>query len=148
MSPLPSGGIERPDFIAPTEPPHTYLGISECLMPGVDTLASSRAAVGAALASLCAHILECLLKAYISKATGSNAEIISHNLNELWDLAVSKGLPAPAKPPAWADSLNHLHGPPYYLRYSTGVHGLITPAAQPMVSELKTLLEVVQKQRE
>ena len=149
MSRLQIGGTERPDFIAPARPPNTYLGIAELLMPGLDALASSKSTVGVPLAFLAAHTLECLLKAYISTAAGSDAKVrkgrIKHDLHELWKLAVSKGLPVSASIPAWAENLSQLHGPPYFLRYSTGVHGLVTPAAQPMVSDLKALLEMVRQ---
>ena len=141
---------EQPDTIAPATTPHTSFGVAESLMPGVMLLARGPATGTLALAFLCAHVLECLLKSYLSKVGISDASLrkksIRHDLNALWSLAGSHGLRVPATPPVWAACLSGLHGPPYYLRYSTGVHAIVSPAAEPMASELAGLLELVREQ--
>lgn len=134
-----------PMTIAPAGPPHTYFGVAQNLMSGVQILASAQSP-GLALPLLCAHVLECILKAYISRG-GSDSALkapnIRHNLVALWRLANSQGLAVSSAPPAWVARLGELHESPYYLRYSTGVHGIVSPGPQPMVSELAALLEQV-----
>lgn len=102
-----------------------------------------------ALSLLAAHTLECVLKAYLSKALGSDELLkqraLRHNLVALWKLAAASGLPVAPEPPDWAACLGGLHDSPYYLRYSTGVHGIVSPAPQPMTTELRSLLDAVRK---
>ena len=135
--------------ILPAGPPHTYLGIAYAMLPGVRVLAGATPLPALPLAMLSSHILECGLKAYLSRS-GDDSRVkqqrIRHNLNELWALASSEGLSIPTQPPQWADCLSHLHKPPYFLRYSTGVHGISTPAPEPMVTELAAILEQVRCQ--
>ena len=139
----------QPSTIAPPAPPHTYFGIAESMMSGVKVLAAASPSPALALTFVAAHVLECLLKAYLSK-DGSDVAVkdqkVRHNLNTLWAMAFAQGLRVPESPPCWADCLSGLHKPPYYLRYSTGVHGIVTPGVEPMTSELAALLEVVQEQ--
>jgi hypothetical protein len=47
--------------------------------------------------------------------------------------------------PAWAETLSSLHAPPYRLRYLERVHGVVTPAAQPMVDEMEKIIEAVEE---
>jgi hypothetical protein len=61
-------------------------------------------------------------------------------------MAVTEGLRVPKSPPDWVNCLSGLHDSPYFLRYSTGVHGIVSPNAQIMAAGLAELLEVVQKQ--
>jgi hypothetical protein len=135
--------------IAPAAPPHTYFGVAQSMMPGVKVLAVASPPPALALALVAAHVLECLLKAYLSR-DGSDAAVtkrgVRHDLNVLWAKAFAQGLRVPESPPSWVDRLNGLHKWPYYLRYSTGVHGIISPGAEPMTSELAALLEIVRGQ--
>ena len=135
--------------MAPPAPPRTYLGVAESMMPGVNVLAATPTPSALALALLAAHVLECLLKAYLSR-NGSDAPLkkpkVRHNLNALWAMASAQGLQVQKEPPSWVDRLSGLHNSPYYLRYSTGVHGIVTPGAEPMRSELAALLEMVRAQ--
>jgi hypothetical protein len=128
-------------------PPETLLGVAEALMPGVTALAAFPPAA-LALALLCTHVLECLLKAYLSRH-GSDAEVkkpdLRHNLSALWARAFADGLQVQETPPDWAECLSRLHNAPYHLRYSIGVHGIISPAAEPMASDLAALLETVRE---
>jgi hypothetical protein len=136
-------------YVLPPGPPHTYFGVAESFLPAVELLASSGAPVALPLSLLAAHTLECLLKAHISKALGSDKSLmakgIRHNLVALWDLAVIHKLPVSTAPPDWVRCLGGLHDSPYYLRYSTGVHGVVSPAPQPMTAELRALLELVRQ---
>jgi hypothetical protein len=118
-------------------------------MPGVKVLAAASPPPALALALVAAHVLECLLKAYLSRGgsdTGLKDENVRHDLNALWAKAFAQGLRVPESPPNWADCLSGLHKSPYYLRYSIGVHGIVSPGAEPMTSELAALLEVVREQ--
>jgi hypothetical protein len=116
-------------------------------MPGIAFLATGSPAEARALAFLSAHVLECLLKAYLTAAFGTDIELkklsVRHNLTDLWQMAVSSGLSIPAQPPLWVSILGAIHGAPYHLRYQAGVHGMQLPPVQPMVSEIGTLLETV-----
>jgi hypothetical protein len=135
--------------IARAAPPRTYFGVAENLMLGVKVLAAASPLPALALSLVCAHVLECLLKVYLSRS-GADAALksqkVRHNLSALWTRAVAQGLRVDASPPDWADCLSGLHNKPYYLRYSTGVHGVALPAAEPMTSALGALLEVVREQ--
>ena len=139
----------QPVTIAPAAPPHTYFGVAQSMMAGVKVLAAASPPPALALALVAAHVLECLLKAYLSR-DGSDAALkspdVRHDLNALWAMAFAQGLPVPEAPPSWVDCLSGLHKSPYYLRYSTGVHGIVSPGAEPMTSELAALLETVRGQ--
>lgn len=131
--------------VVPPKPPHTYLGVAYGMIDGVHTLApqsSSRLA----LALVSAHVLECTLKAFISR-NGDDSKLkkqeIRHNLERLWELARIEGLPISLQLPAWAVNLSAIHGHPYHLRYSDGIHGLQLPDAEPMAAELQALLDLV-----
>ena len=140
--------VEGADIVAPATPPSTYIGVAENLLPGVRVLADTPDTRGTPLALVSAHVLECLLKAFLSKALGSDAPLtkdpkLRHNLLALWSLAQQKGLALPAQPPSWVECLSGLHDHPFYLRYSTGVNVIISPASEPMASDLQQLLGVV-----
>jgi len=124
------------------------------MMPGVKVLAAASPPPALALVLVAAHVLECLLKAYLSR-DGSDAALknpdVRHDLNALWAMAFAQGLHVPESPPSWADCLSGLHKSPYYLRYSgvrrgTGVHGIVSPGAEPMTSDLAALVEIVRRQ--
>lgn len=139
----------QPISVAPAKPPHTYLDIACNMLPGVKVLAAASPLPALPLAMVSAHVLECALKAYLSKS-GDDSRVkqsdVRHNLNALWSLAHHQGLNVPEQPPEWVCFLSHLHNAPYYLRYSTGVHGLVTPAPEPMATELGALVELVRTQ--
>jgi hypothetical protein len=139
---------EQPDSVAPVAPHEAFLVVAVGLMRGATVLAAAPLSESAmALALLSGHILECSLKAFLSKAGLTEPELktIGHNLSALWELAATKGLPIGATPPEWAGTLNGLHDKPYYLRYPMGLHGLVLPNAQQMASELKNLIETVRR---
>jgi hypothetical protein len=137
--------------IKPAGPPDTLVGVAQYLLPGIRLLASGPPDASPALAMLCAHALECLLRAYLSRNDPTvDDEIrkdsqIHHNLIALWERAFKDGLPIPRTPPDWADRLSGLHNHPFYLRYSTRVHGIVTPPAEPMVTELSALVGTVRQ---
>lgn len=135
------------DTMAPAEPPHTYFGIARSMLPGAQLLAASTPPPAIPLTLICAHALECTLKAFLSRGR-DDARLkdrkLRHNLEELWRLAAAEGLGVVNQPPAWVVTLSRLHASPYYLRYSTGVHGIVLPEPTSMVSELEALLDQVQ----
>jgi hypothetical protein len=140
--------VEQPDTVAPATPSRSHFGVAENLIPAARYLVAGPPAVSPALAFLCAHILECLLKAYLLKAGVSEKKLKksgqNHALTVFWMEAVALGLPLSQTPPPWAENLDRLHkGPNYYLRYSKGVHAISVPAHEPMISELTQILEVV-----
>jgi hypothetical protein len=126
-------------------PSESYFGIARQMMIAVPILMNAKPAPAIALTFISAHVLECLPKAYLSKRgrTWSNRE--QHDLVRLWEMAREEGLPIDNPPPKWVLDLEALHsGPDYYLRYSTGVHGIVGPVLDDMTSGLATLLETVQ----
>lgn len=141
--------VENDDVIAAPAPPHTYFGVAESMMTGVAILTTASPSSPLALSLIAAHVLECLLKAYLSR-DGSDAVVkdvnVRHDLNALWRKAFDQGLPILPAPPAWVDCLSRLHKHPYYLRYSIGVHGIVSPAAEPMASDLRALVNTVRGQ--
>ena len=135
--------------VLPPGPPHTYLGIAYAMLPGVRILAAASPLPALPMAMVSAHVLECILKAYLSRSGDDNRvkqSDVRHNLNGLWSLAHSEGLNIQSAPPQWVECLSLLHDSPYYLRYSTGVHGFSTPAPEPMTTELTALIEQVRSQ--
>lgn len=139
----------QPDIAVPPAPPHTYFGVAQSMMPGVRVLATASPSPALALDLVAAHVLECLLKAYLSRGgsdVGLRDQNVCHNLKALWEMAFAQGLRVPQSAPSWVDCLSGLHKHPYYLRYSAGVHGIVSPSAEPMTSELTALLEVVREQ--
>lgn len=134
--------------VMPAAPPHTYLGVARSMIRGVRVLADVSATSGLALALVAAHVLECTLKAYLSR-DGSDSAVkndpsIRHNLLALWSMAHEQGLGIALNPPQWVTTLSGMHNAPYYLRYSTGVHGISLPGPEPMSTELQSTLDLVQ----
>jgi hypothetical protein len=138
--------IQQNQFIAKPRPPATYMSVAKLLMPGIRTLATSGdiAAQAFPLAMLCAHALECGLKAFLSR-NGDDRYLrkrdIRHNILKLWEEAENNGLPNPI--PDWARTLSEIHDEPYHLRYPK-VHLLGTPAAQPMTQQLEHILTLIE----
>lgn len=120
--------------------------MAQALLNGVAPLAIATPKSSVALAFVAAQVAECALKAYLSR-NGDDKHLktpaLRHNLQALWDRAQSEGLPLKTSPPAWFITLSGLHNTPYFLRYSTGVHCLVTPSAEPMATELAILVELV-----
>lgn len=59
-------------------------------------------------------------------------------------MAAKDGLNISASAPDWVTCLGALHDAPYRLRYSAGVHGIVTPPTELMTSELEALIAVVE----
>ena len=138
-----------PVTISPVTPPHAYFGAAEAFMPGVRLLAAAGGGTCVPLTLLAGQTLECLLKAYLSKQGTPENDLkqhtVRHNLKELWVRANQSGLPIASVTPQWVECLSGLHNSPFYLRYPMGLNGLVLPGAQPMASELETLLEAVRQ---
>lgn len=132
--------------IAKPGPPDTYIGVAKLLMPGIRTLAThgDLPAQTLPLAMLCAHALECGLKAFLSR-NGDDTHLrkrnIRHNIAKLWERAREQGFLTPM--PDWANVLSDIHDAPYQLRYPK-VHMLGTPIAQPMTNELEQILSLIE----
>ena len=137
--------VEGSDFVSTPCPPHTYLGMARSLFNGVPALATTGPNSSVALAFIAGQVLECTLKAYLSRSGDDKrlkSRSLRHNLEALWQLAQAEGLPLSVPPPSWVVTLSGLHNTPYFIRYSTGVHGLVTPAAEPMAMELAATVEL------
>ena len=111
-----------------------------------ELLAGARALQGKvhdfALVFLCAHATELLLKAYLRHNDLSDKEMkdVGHKLRELWELAIDHRLPwYDTAPPTWLELMHTLHARPYHLRYNDDKNGMITPAAEPLLTDLETL---------
>ena len=133
---------------APAAPPHTYLGVAQDMVVGLRALADASPTSSLALGLVAAHVLECTLKAYLSRGGSDHAvkgRAVRHNLSALWSMARADGLPIPRLPPDWVKTLSGLHDSPFPLRYSTGVHGLVMPGAEPMATEIPALLALVRQ---
>lgn len=132
--------------IGPAGPPHTYFGMARQFANGLRPLMAAGGACAIPLAFLCAQTVECALKAFLSRS-GDDRRLkqapLRHNLERLWIHAASEGLPVMEPPPAWLLRLSNLHDTPYYLRYSTGVHGMVSPGPEPMCSDIEALVSLV-----
>jgi hypothetical protein len=142
--------LEGADAVNAPGPPDTYVGIAAHLLPDVQFLARASPPSGIGLPMLCAHALECTLKAYLSRS-GEDKHVrtskVRHNLAKLWTVASADGLQVPTTPPSWVGQLSDLHkGPDYYLRYSTKANGIASPAPATMIDDLTELLALVRDQ--
>jgi hypothetical protein len=142
--------LDGQDFVRPPGPPHTYIGMARSFFVGAEVLGQENPSTAISLAFVAAQAAECALKAFLSR-TGDDQPLkekhrLRHDLAALWELAREEGLLLPAEQPQWLVTLAHLHRSPYYIRYSTGVHGIVTPGPQPMLGELRSLIEQVGSQ--
>jgi len=91
-------------------------------MRGAKVLAAAPLSESAmALALLSGQILECSLKAFLSKAGVSVNELkdkqhFGHNLLKLWEIASTKGLRISATPPDWVETRPWRRGAPFSAR--------------------------------
>jgi HEPN domain-containing protein len=137
---------EEDDRIAPPGPPRSFLAVAQQLMHGVRILAihGDAAAKVIPLCMLCAHALECVLKALLSAHGTLRGDLRkSHDISKLWGAAAKEGWSFPM--PDWGKDLSGLHAHPYHLRYLERVHGIVTPAAQPMADELGEMIEAAEE---
>jgi hypothetical protein len=138
--------------IAPVTTVKAFFGVAESLIPGMQLLIETPPSPAIPITFLAGHILECLLKAFLSKEGVSEKDLkdpkkFGHDLSKLWQEAVKQTLLASSVLPPWADRLSALHGSPYPLRYNTGrAHGLTSPNSQELLSELTDLLEKVRQE--
>jgi HEPN domain-containing protein len=122
-----------------------FFAVAQELMKGARVLALSGSDY--ALTFLCCHILECLLKAFLSKMGLTEAELkkkpFGHNLLNLWNEAIKKGLLDFSDPPSWVNILDRLHCDHYILRYPMGLIVVGYPAIEPMMTDLEKLFLVI-----
>lgn len=107
-----------------------------------------------ALAMLCAHSLECILKAYIVRS--DHPEVLKwarkeggHDIEQLWNKALLEGLIIESPIPDWAQRLGGLHGSPFILRYARGTnpdegfHGTSFPILKGLPKKLSEIADKV-----
>ena len=132
--------------VGPVSPVQGYLASARGLLPGVQALGQTATGVAGARALVAAHVLECILKAYLSHRGVTENDLKDpkrrHNLELLWQEAAGRGLGIDVVPASWCVRLNELHNTPYHLRYPR-VHALVLPAAEPMTSELESIVGLV-----
>jgi hypothetical protein len=132
--------------LLPPAPPYTYLGVAENMITGLRPLSLANPSSPMASSLVASHVLECLLKALLS-LDGNDKRLkekgLRHNIHNLWAIAQSEMPQMVSQIPDWAITLSNLHNSPYYLRYSTGIHGLVLPALEPMLTQMNDLLLVV-----
>ena len=132
-----------------SNPPHTYLGVARAMMPGAIFLATKPEVSPRAFALVSAHVLECLLKAYLTRSGSDQANKavtkpnIRHDLEKLWSKASGEGLAVDTAPPCLVTRLNETHASPYRLRYSTGVNGIVLPSTELTLNGLVEVSKLV-----
>lgn len=126
-----------------------YMASANGLLPSLKLLASSGSEHLRACALVGGNLLECALKAFLTKKVEANAlkePKIRHNLEALWRMSVENNLPIDAAPPPWCVVLNSRHGgQKFHLRYQAEVHGLKFPHPSDMIDELPKVLAVVEQ---
>src|SRR5437762_656323 len=87
------------------------------------------------LAFVCAHICECLFKAFLLwkgvPEPSLKAHQVRHDLSALRAMTVVRGLAVNANEPQWLGLLSSLHESPFQLRYPVGLNGVVSPGPQP-----------------
>jgi hypothetical protein len=146
--------MEQPDNFGPGPIHDAYLSAATGLMGGATVLAAAPPSEGAwAFALVSGQILECSLKAFLSKAGVTQEDLrnkFRHNLSKLWAEAADQGLPI-GDMPQWAETLNSLHyrtsldDPPYPVRYPEGLNVLVLTDAQQTETALRNLIDTVRK---
>ncbi len=131
-----------PVTVAPVSTGDAHLVTAQQLMNGARVLAGAPHCE-LTLAFVCAHVTECLLKAFLFWKGVADKDLQDHNLRHdlcgLRALAVTKGLAVDPTPPVWLSVLSALHNRPFHLRYPVGLHAHQLPGPQPMLSELELL---------
>ena len=131
----------------PVTDSQAYFGAAQGLMHGARVLASAGPNSAMALTLITGHIVECLLKSYLSHFGKTEQELrqhgVRHNLVSLWTQTISVGLALNQIPPLWLSEIDNLHDSPFILRYPMHLNGLVLPATEPMMTDLDTLLDAV-----
>ena len=106
----------KPDSVAPVAPHEAFLSVAVGLISGAMVLAAaSQSESSPAFALVSGQLLECSLKAFLSKRGLTEEELkkdFGHDLLKLWAEAVTKGLPF-TTPPKWVETLDRLHDAPW-----------------------------------
>lgn len=137
-----------------------YMASARGLLPSVQLLASSSPEHSRALALLGGFLVECALKAFLSRKGLTAKELRNpprgHDLEALWVEAVKYGLSLDPSPPQWCFVLNCLHFENnenkqngvkvlYQLRYQSEVHGLSFPVTGDMLVGLQSVVQTVEQ---
>jgi hypothetical protein len=137
----------EPLTVQPVKPHEAFFSAAESLLTGAGIIAESGQNASVAFTFLCGQATECFLKAFLSHR-GFDLDTLKsaafrHDIGKLWSAAMSRALPLGDPMPPWADCLDELHDNPYYLRYPMGLHGIVLPGIDPMLSELQRIREMV-----
>jgi HEPN domain-containing protein len=130
-------------------PPNTYLGVARHMELGLDPLIAVHDPQAHAFMFLAAQVVECALKAALSRTgddTPLRKQALRHDLEALWQLAAGEGLGVDPVPPSWLVRLSLLHREPYYLRYSKGVNGWVGPPLKDVRDGIRDLMIAVERQ--
>jgi len=133
----------------PATATESFFGIAQGLMPGVQALLTAKNSA-IPLVFISCHVTECLLKSYLTTKGVTDKALrsprVRHNLEELWRMCVTQGLPVDPTPPPWVTELNGLHdGPAFLLRYPMGINGFSFSPLAPIVQSIELLLETVRQ---
>ena len=121
-----------------------FLAAARALLVGAHILASAPQVPAIPLSHLCGHAAESALKAMLSKAGVPTDELrkkeLGHKLTNLWERAVSEGIPLPLSPGSWLEQLHRVHVAPYTLGYPLELHGIILPNSAAMLHGVEELV--------
>lgn len=140
-----SGTIQLEDISVTAPTYRSYHSAAKSLLPGLQQLTDTTTPCGEAITLLAGFIIEPALKAALSRAGKTEADLRSHNLVKLWDDAVACGVPLEQPRPDWVSSLNVFHAAPYYIRYHTGGGFYSLPPITPMVKGVSAAFEEASK---
>lgn len=140
-----SATVNRPIPIAMGKitPAGSYIGVAEQLLGGVAPLATPEllGETAWALAFIAGQIVECSLKAYLSRRGVPREKLKGHDLAKLWKSA--EGLGFVHSEPSWLQRLGELHGYPYVLRYAENINGASLLPGQAVATDLPVLVRAV-----
>ncbi|MEI6215441.1 MAG: hypothetical protein WCP10_15160 [Desulfuromonadales bacterium] len=135
--------VELPT-LGPASLSDSYLNSANSLFVGAEELSKGTSEMAIACSFLCAQVVECTLKSYVSHVGVTEKDLknnlLRHNLILLWGMAADKGLPINNEPPEWCNILSNTHDSPYVLRYQKGTMLIQTPDLILMIAEIKDLL--------
>jgi hypothetical protein len=130
--------------VAPVTSADSFLTTANELLVGARVLAGNPDCA-VTLVYVCAHVTECLFKAFLSRMGETDAELqrTGHDLASLRGKAVAHGLGLDPPLPDWLRVLGELHAKPYRLLYPKNLNGFVLPGPQPMLADLETLDRLV-----
>ena len=119
---------EQADLIGKVSDAESFLNTAKAMLDGAQPLQEVNPVPAIAVTFLCGFCAETALKAALAQ-TGTSTKVlkdIGHQLIQLWNEAVSKGI-LDSVPPRWLEQLNSLHAGDYVLRYPMQLNGIVLP---------------------